>query len=153
MACPLRESSLQASKTLPLQPLSPNSTQIIDPSSLLGVKTLSCSTSSSSKQYLGQNSSSGTQRVDWTSIERQLLKWKALFDEGKELRIEICINYLEDDNSRTDKGGPSSATAGMPREREAQIDAERSFGQTFARLTWYITHFRLLSAISFSGEC
>ena len=39
---------------------------------------------------------------------------------------------MEDDNSRTDKRGPSSATAGMLREREAQIDAERSFGQTFA---------------------
>ena len=63
--------------------------------------------------------------VDWTGIERQLLKWKALFNGGKELRIEICINYLEDGNSRTDKRGPSSATAGMLGEREAQIDAER----------------------------
>lgn len=79
LTCPLGESSLQVSKTLPLQPLSPDSPQIVNPSSLLGVKTLSCPTLSSSKQYLGQNSSSGTQRCTKCWIQRKkvyLLKQK-----------------------------------------------------------------------------
>lgn len=73
--------------------------------------------------------------VDWTAIEKQLLLWRTLFHAGKELRLSITINYLEDSNpspSRTDKRGPTSTTARMLREREAQIEAECSSGQPAA---------------------
>ncbi|KAI9036193.1 uncharacterized protein KD926_002223 [Aspergillus affinis] len=73
--------------------------------------------------------------VDWTAIEKQLLVWRALFHAGKELRLSITINYLEDSTlspSRTDKRGPTSTTTRMLGEREVQMEAERSSGQPAA---------------------
>lgn len=71
--------------------------------------------------------------VDWTVIERQLLVWGNLLRVGKELRLRISINYIEDSDlplSRTsDKRGNTSVTKRMLTERDAQIDAEYASGQ------------------------
>jgi hypothetical protein len=72
--------------------------------------------------------------VDWTAIERQLLMWENLFLMGKELRLSITINYVEDCNNSlaatTDKRGNTSRTKRMLGDRDAEIDAEQfSSGQ------------------------
>jgi hypothetical protein len=71
--------------------------------------------------------------VDWTVIERQLLVWGNLLRVGKQLRLRISINYIEDSDlslSRTsDKRGTTSVTKRMLTERDARIDAEYTSGQ------------------------
>ena len=67
--------------------------------------------------------------IDWTAVEKQLLMWGNLFLLGKELRLKISINYIEDSNRtssrKNDKRGSTSVTQRMLADREAQIDAEQ----------------------------
>lgn len=74
--------------------------------------------------------------IDWSVTEEQILKWSNLLRlgkaKGKKLRLDICINYLADDNDparKGDKRGATSVTKAMLVERDAQIDAEQSSGQ------------------------
>ena len=45
---------------------------------------------------------SETINIDWSVTEEQILKWSNLLHLGKvkskKLRLDICINYLADDN-------------------------------------------------------
>lgn len=70
--------------------------------------------------------------VDWSHIEAQLLRWGNLCRQGKNLRLLVSINYIEDDtssSSRTDKRGNTSTTNGMLRDLHLQLAAEDSSGQ------------------------
>ncbi|CAG8342596.1 unnamed protein product [Penicillium salamii] len=67
--------------------------------------------------------------IDWTAVEKQLITWGNLYLRGKELRLLIVFNYIEDDLSRGtagrgEKRGKSSVTNRMLNERDAQLDAE-----------------------------
>ncbi|KAI1833425.1 hypothetical protein DTO013E5_8435 [Penicillium roqueforti] len=69
--------------------------------------------------------------IDWSAVEKQLLVWGKFYTSGKELRLRIIFNYIEDDHSprsvtgRTDKRGRSSITKRMLNERDEQLDAEQ----------------------------
>ncbi|EFW14609.1 conserved hypothetical protein [Coccidioides posadasii str. Silveira] len=55
----------------------------------------------------------------------------SLFRVGKKLRLGISFNYIEESYPRkADKRGASSVTRRMLAEREAQIDAEHTSGQS-----------------------
>ncbi|KAJ5732372.1 hypothetical protein N7493_003853 [Penicillium malachiteum] len=45
--------------------------------------------------------------MDWTAIEKQLLMWTTLYHLGKEVRLDISLNYTEDNSLslRHDKQG------------------------------------------------
>jgi hypothetical protein len=68
--------------------------------------------------------------IDWTTVEKQLLRWGALFLRGKRLRLSITFKFVEDDHlcriisGRVEKRGRSSVTKRMLNERDAQLDAE-----------------------------
>lgn len=62
--------------------------------------------------------------VDWVAVEKKLLAWGKLYTQGKELRLVIIFNYIEDDLYRNDKRGKSSITKKMLSGRDAQLDAE-----------------------------
>ncbi|CAG8376216.1 unnamed protein product, partial [Penicillium salamii] len=69
--------------------------------------------------------------IDWTAVEKQLLKWGELFRRGKKLRISITFKYVDDSlhkitSGRVDKRGRSSVTKRMLNERDAQLDAEEN---------------------------
>lgn len=36
--------------------------------------------------------------INWTNIERQILSWSEPFWKGKRLKIDVCVNYLADNN-------------------------------------------------------
>jgi hypothetical protein len=63
-------------------------------------------------------------------VEKQLLIWEKFHASGKELRLKITFNYIEDDISprsltgRNDKKGRSYITKRMLNERDKQLDAE-----------------------------
>ncbi|KAF4766946.1 hypothetical protein HAV15_009615 [Penicillium sp. str.  len=69
--------------------------------------------------------------MDWTAIEKQLLTWASLYRQGKELRLKVSVNYIEDSTPlmRTDKRGRTSVTKRMLADRDAQLDAEGASGQ------------------------
>ncbi|KAJ5642756.1 hypothetical protein N7490_006756 [Penicillium lividum] len=69
--------------------------------------------------------------MDWTAIEKQLLTWACLYRQGKQLRLKISVNYIEDSIpvSRTDKRGRTSVTKRMLADRDAQLDAEDASGR------------------------
>lgn len=70
--------------------------------------------------------------IDWTAIEKLLQTWARLYRLGKKLRLQISINYIDDNeslSSRNDKRGKSSVTKKRLAERDVQIDAEESSGQ------------------------
>jgi hypothetical protein len=58
------------------------------------------------------------------AVEKQLLNWGKIYTWGKGLRLVIVFHYIEDDLSRTEKGGRSSVFKKMLNERDAQLDAE-----------------------------
>lgn len=68
--------------------------------------------------------------IDWTVIERHLLQWNNLLRKGKKIKLDICVNYLADDNEPRggEKRGSASVTKTMLADRDAQIDAEQSSG-------------------------
>ncbi|CAG7989657.1 unnamed protein product [Penicillium salamii] len=69
--------------------------------------------------------------IDWTTVEKQLLAWGEFHAGGKELRLVIIFNYIEDDHSprvatgSNEKRGRSSVTKRMLNERDQQLDAEQ----------------------------
>lgn len=69
--------------------------------------------------------------IDWTTLEKQLLAWGKLYISGKELRLVINFNYIEDDRypistvGKTEKRGRSSITKRMLNKRDEQLDAEQ----------------------------
>lgn len=67
--------------------------------------------------------------IDWTIVEKQLLSWAHLYRLGKQLLLQISINYIEDNSSRVDKRGKSSVTKRMLGVRDGEIDAEQASGQ------------------------
>jgi hypothetical protein len=70
--------------------------------------------------------------IDWTAVEKQLLRWGELYRRGKKLRLIITFKYVEDDllskttSGRVEKRGRSSVTKRMLNERDAQLDAEEN---------------------------
>jgi hypothetical protein len=73
--------------------------------------------------------------IDWEMTEKQLLKWKELFRRGKKLKLDVCVNYVADDNDQSstrngEKRNTRSVTNAMLAEREARIDAEQNSGQS-----------------------
>ncbi|CAI7646689.1 unnamed protein product [Penicillium pancosmium] len=73
----------------------------------------------------------GCLNIDWTTVEKQLLEWGKLYIGGKELRLVIIFNYIEDDRfpictaGKNEKRGRSSVTKRMLNERDEQLDAEQ----------------------------
>ena len=69
--------------------------------------------------------------IDWTTVEKQLLAWGKFHAGGKELRLVIIFNYIEDNHSirvatgSNEKRGRSSVTKRMLNERDQQLDAEQ----------------------------
>ncbi|CAG7985292.1 unnamed protein product [Penicillium salamii] len=69
--------------------------------------------------------------IDWSAVEKQLLTWGKFHAGGKELRLVIIFNYIEDDHSirvatgSNEKRGRSSVTKRMLNERDQQLDAEQ----------------------------
>ncbi|CAG8263094.1 unnamed protein product [Penicillium salamii] len=57
--------------------------------------------------------------IDWTTVEKQLLRWGALFLRCKRLRLSITFKFVEDDrlcriiSGRVEKRGRSSVTKRM----------------------------------------
>jgi len=71
--------------------------------------------------------------VDWSKVERKLLEWSDLFQQGKRLRVDISLQYVETETStrplnqqhkRRRVGG--TATQQLMAQRNAEIDAEES---------------------------
>ncbi|CAG7933510.1 unnamed protein product [Penicillium olsonii] len=62
--------------------------------------------------------------IDWTTVEKQLLAWGKFHAGGKELRLVIIFNYIEDDHciraatGSNEKRGRSSVTKRMLNERD-----------------------------------
>lgn len=70
--------------------------------------------------------------INWTAIENQLCMWAELSRLGKQLRLKISVNYIEDSSSlpsRYDKRGKSSVSKRMLADRDGQSDAEEVSGQ------------------------
>ncbi|KAJ5531481.1 hypothetical protein N7527_004874 [Penicillium freii] len=70
--------------------------------------------------------------IDWTAVEKQLLRWGELCRRGKKLRLSITFKYVEDDRlsktalGRVEKRGRLSVTKRMLNERDVQLDAEEN---------------------------
>ncbi|KAJ5917545.1 hypothetical protein N7466_011099 [Penicillium verhagenii] len=70
--------------------------------------------------------------IDWTAVEKQLLKWSEQYSRGKKLRLSITFKYVKDENlhrttsGRVEKRGRSSVTKRMLNELDVQLDAEEN---------------------------
>jgi hypothetical protein len=68
--------------------------------------------------------------IEWSVVERQLIRWGELFRAGKKLRVDLSFNYIElappssAARNRGNKRG-SSATQRMLADRASQLDAEQ----------------------------
>jgi hypothetical protein len=68
--------------------------------------------------------------IDWPEIEKQLSEWGSHFLAGKRLKLIMAFNYIEDNQGSTssrrstDKRGTSSATQGMLRELDQEVNME-----------------------------
>jgi hypothetical protein len=68
--------------------------------------------------------------INWPEIEKQLSEWGHRFLAGKRLKLIIAFNYIEDNQGSTssrrmtDKRGTSSATQGMLRELDQEVNME-----------------------------
>jgi hypothetical protein len=72
--------------------------------------------------------------INWEMTEKQFLNWEELFRRGKKLKLDVCVNYVADDNNQAsirngEKRNTRSITNAMLADREARIDAEQSSGQ------------------------
>jgi hypothetical protein len=71
--------------------------------------------------------------IEWSLVERQLMRWGGLFRSGKKLRVDLSFNYIElappssAARNRGNKRG-SSATQRMLADRASQLDAEQETG-------------------------
>ena len=68
--------------------------------------------------------------IDWVMVEKQLIQWGDLFQDGKRLRVDIAFNYAERsaaNDPRPSKRGRAraSATQQMLRARDVEVHAER----------------------------
>ncbi|ODM18800.1 hypothetical protein SI65_05417 [Aspergillus cristatus] len=74
--------------------------------------------------------------IRWTVIEKQLLMWSNLSRLGKQIKLQISINYIEDSNATLSRSGEKRASTSVTRrmlaERDTQIDAENVSGQASA---------------------
>ncbi|KAJ5993082.1 hypothetical protein N7451_008806 [Penicillium sp. IBT 35674x] len=70
--------------------------------------------------------------IDWTAVEKRLLRWGELFSRGKKLRLSITFKYVVDEHlhrttsGRVEKRGRSSVTKRMLNELDVQVDAEEN---------------------------
>ncbi|EHA21861.1 hypothetical protein CBS115989_10927 [Aspergillus niger] len=75
-------------------------------------------------------------KIKWAVIEKQLLMWSNLFRLGKQIKLQVSINYTEDSNAALlrsgEKRAATSVTKRMLAERDAQIDGENVSGQASA---------------------
>jgi hypothetical protein len=68
--------------------------------------------------------------IDWSVVEKQLIRWGELFRAGKRLRVELSFNYIDASSqlastaNRRNKRG-SSATQRMLADRTSHIDDEQ----------------------------
>lgn len=67
--------------------------------------------------------------IDWSVIERKLLAWGDLLRDGRKLRVNLSVNYVDAQPATTAvprRGGKlgSSTTRRMIAERAAQLDSE-----------------------------
>ena len=73
--------------------------------------------------------------IDWRMVEKRLIQWGDLFQDGKKLRVDTTFNYVErtqqsSSSSSKRRGTRASATQQMLRARDSEINAEReSSGQ------------------------
>ena len=73
--------------------------------------------------------------IDWRMVEKRLVQWGDLFQDGKKLRVDITFNYVErtqqsSSSSSKRRGARTSATQQMLRARDIEVNAEReSSGQ------------------------
>jgi hypothetical protein len=64
--------------------------------------------------------------IDWTAVEKQLLRWGELCRRGKKLRLSITFKHVEDDrlsktaSGRVEKRGRSSVTKVIGHQTNAQ---------------------------------
>ena len=71
--------------------------------------------------------------IDWSVIEKRLIRWGELFRHSKKLRVDISFNYVDSQpqTAGTTKQGSkrsSSVTQRMLVDRAAQLDAEEDSG-------------------------
>jgi hypothetical protein len=78
--------------------------------------------------------------IDWRMVEKQLVHWGSLFQDGKKLRVDITFNYVEaarqsaaGSSKRGGKRGSSSTTQRMLNDLATERRAEEeSTGQVSA---------------------
>ena len=70
--------------------------------------------------------------IDWSFVERQLIKWGELFRSGKKLKLSLSFNYVDTPQpttttlQRTKRRGHLSRTHRMLAERDEQVGAEEA---------------------------
>lgn len=74
--------------------------------------------------------------IRWTVIVKQFLMWSNSSRLGKQIKLQISVNYKEDSNADSSRIGEerasTSVTKRMLAERDTQIDAENVCGQASA---------------------
>ncbi|KAJ4330650.1 hypothetical protein N0V95_010019 [Ascochyta clinopodiicola] len=68
--------------------------------------------------------------IDWSVVEKQLIRWGELFRAGKRLRVDLSFNYIDTSSQPSSTAGRgnkrgSSATQRMLADRTAHIDDEQ----------------------------
>lgn len=70
--------------------------------------------------------------IDWSFVERQLIKWGELFRSGKKLKLSLSFNYVDTPQPTTTtlqgtkRRGRLSRTHRMLAERDEQVGAEEA---------------------------
>jgi hypothetical protein len=70
--------------------------------------------------------------IDWSVIEEQLLKWEQWFRAGKQLRVEVSLNFVDnpsDSGTSSKKGKMNSATQRQLAVQALQLGADGQNGQ------------------------
>jgi hypothetical protein len=71
-------------------------------------------------------------KIDWPVIEGQLLKWEQWFRAGKQLRVEVSLNFVDDPSdsgTSPKKGKKNSATQRQLAVQALQLGADGQDGQ------------------------